>query len=250
MIPIVRTTSSASTAADSDPRAGRRTDAACAAGPRASPSRAMLFLLLLQRRARGDPDPGPDAARGPVPDRDRATRAAACTEVVGLVALARLPPPLHRVHRDPGLRCLGPQTRPAAPGCATVRSGGSRSSPRSWSRRSSSPGAAGRPRPRCQPGRGDRDRDGSRSPSSRPPSIRLVKQGLRQREIWLVGLERRDESGRLTNATNVLVDADTGEVIESPPGGWSTAPRLCRFLTPRGSNPVRFGPWMTSGSTS
>ena len=49
--------------------------------------------------------------------------------------------------------------------------------------------------------------------------IRLIKRGLQSREIWLVGLERRDESGALTNATSVLVDADTGEVIEVRPSG-------------------------------
>ena len=49
--------------------------------------------------------------------------------------------------------------------------------------------------------------------------IRLIKRGLQSREIWLVGLERRDENDTLTNATSVLVDADTGEVIEVRPSG-------------------------------
>jgi hypothetical protein len=49
--------------------------------------------------------------------------------------------------------------------------------------------------------------------------IRLIKRGLQSREIWLVGLERRDEDGALTNVTSVLVDADTGEVIEVLDGG-------------------------------
>jgi predicted small secreted protein len=49
--------------------------------------------------------------------------------------------------------------------------------------------------------------------------IRLIKRGLQSREIWLVGLERRDENDTLTNATSVLVDADTGEVIEVRPAG-------------------------------
>jgi hypothetical protein len=44
--------------------------------------------------------------------------------------------------------------------------------------------------------------------------IRLIKRGLQSQEIWLVGLERRDENGVITNATSVLVDADTGEVVE------------------------------------
>jgi hypothetical protein len=44
--------------------------------------------------------------------------------------------------------------------------------------------------------------------------IRLIKRGLQSQEIWLVGLERRDENGVITDATSVLVDADTGEVIE------------------------------------
>jgi hypothetical protein len=42
--------------------------------------------------------------------------------------------------------------------------------------------------------------------------VRLVKQGLRQDEFWLVGLAHRLEDGTLENATNVLVDADTGQV--------------------------------------
>jgi hypothetical protein len=42
--------------------------------------------------------------------------------------------------------------------------------------------------------------------------VRLVKQGLRQREFWLVGLAHRLEDGTLENATNVLVDGDTGQV--------------------------------------
>ena len=44
--------------------------------------------------------------------------------------------------------------------------------------------------------------------------IRLIKQGLQSNEIWLVGLERRDDADRLLDATSVLVDADTGEVID------------------------------------
>ena len=68
--------------------------------------------------------------------------------------------------------------------------------------------------------------------------IRLIKRGLQSREIWLVGLERRDENDTLTNATSVLVDADTGEVIEVRPSG-SDSPRLCRTRHLDGRNPVR-----------
>jgi hypothetical protein len=48
--------------------------------------------------------------------------------------------------------------------------------------------------------------------------IRFIKQGLQSREIWLVGLERRDAGGELVEATSVLVDADTGEVIRVEEG--------------------------------
>jgi hypothetical protein len=44
--------------------------------------------------------------------------------------------------------------------------------------------------------------------------IRLIKQGVQSREIWLVGLERRGTDDRLLNATSVLVDANTGEVVD------------------------------------
>ncbi len=48
-------------------------------------------------------------------------------------------------------------------------------------------------------------------------NIRLVKQGLRQKEVWLVGLGQRRTDGSYVVATNVLVDADTGEVLEIQP---------------------------------
>jgi predicted small secreted protein len=43
--------------------------------------------------------------------------------------------------------------------------------------------------------------------------VRLLKQGLQSREVWLVGLERSTNEGELLNATSVLVDANTGDVI-------------------------------------
>ena len=48
-------------------------------------------------------------------------------------------------------------------------------------------------------------------------NIRLVKQGLRQQEVWLVGLGQRRADGSYVVATNVLVDADTGDVLEVRP---------------------------------
>ena len=47
--------------------------------------------------------------------------------------------------------------------------------------------------------------------------VRFLKRGLRQREFWLVGLGIQRNDGSYARATNVLVDADTGEVagIES-----------------------------------
>ena len=44
--------------------------------------------------------------------------------------------------------------------------------------------------------------------------IRLLKQGLQSQEVWLVGLERSGANGELLNATSVLVDANTGDVIQ------------------------------------
>jgi predicted small secreted protein len=43
--------------------------------------------------------------------------------------------------------------------------------------------------------------------------VRLIKQGVQSREVWLVGLERSTNEGELVNATSVLVDANTGDVI-------------------------------------
>ena len=48
-------------------------------------------------------------------------------------------------------------------------------------------------------------------------NVRLVKQGLRQKEVWLVGLGQRRADGSYVVATNVLVDADTGDVLEIQP---------------------------------
>ena len=44
--------------------------------------------------------------------------------------------------------------------------------------------------------------------------IRLLKQGLQSREVWLVGLERTGSDGQLLRATSVLVDANTGDVLQ------------------------------------
>jgi hypothetical protein len=43
--------------------------------------------------------------------------------------------------------------------------------------------------------------------------IRLVKQGLQQREIWLVGLAKRAGDGSYTDVTSVLIDANTGKLV-------------------------------------
>jgi hypothetical protein len=43
--------------------------------------------------------------------------------------------------------------------------------------------------------------------------IRLVKQGLGQHEVWLVGLGVKDAQGNFERATNVQVDANTGAVL-------------------------------------
>jgi hypothetical protein len=47
--------------------------------------------------------------------------------------------------------------------------------------------------------------------------IRFLKQGLRAQETWLVGLGEQREDGTYVRATNVLVDADTGDVLEIRP---------------------------------
>ena len=44
--------------------------------------------------------------------------------------------------------------------------------------------------------------------------IRLLKQGVQSHEVWLVGLERTGSDGALANATTVLVDANTGDVLQ------------------------------------
>jgi hypothetical protein len=44
--------------------------------------------------------------------------------------------------------------------------------------------------------------------------VRFLKQGLPAQEIWLVGLGERNPDGTYAAATNVLLDADTGEVLE------------------------------------
>jgi hypothetical protein len=44
--------------------------------------------------------------------------------------------------------------------------------------------------------------------------IRLVKRGLKSNEIWLVGLAEVADDGSLFNVTNVIIDADSGEVLE------------------------------------
>jgi hypothetical protein len=42
--------------------------------------------------------------------------------------------------------------------------------------------------------------------------IRLQKRGFNQREFWLVGLGIKRANGTYERATNVLINADTGEV--------------------------------------
>jgi hypothetical protein len=42
--------------------------------------------------------------------------------------------------------------------------------------------------------------------------VRFLKRGLNQRGFWLVGLSREDASGEREQATNVIVDAETGAV--------------------------------------
>lgn len=42
--------------------------------------------------------------------------------------------------------------------------------------------------------------------------VRFQKRGLNQREFWLVGLGIKDPDGGYRRATNVLVDANTGQV--------------------------------------
>jgi Peptidase propeptide and YPEB domain len=51
--------------------------------------------------------------------------------------------------------------------------------------------------------------------------IRLQKRGLRSDEFWLVGLGIKRPDGSYERATNVLIDADTGDVvgIEDAVGG-------------------------------
>ena len=47
--------------------------------------------------------------------------------------------------------------------------------------------------------------------------IRFVKRGLSQTEIWLVALGQTDTAGVHVRDTNVLVDADTGEIVDIQP---------------------------------
>lgn len=42
--------------------------------------------------------------------------------------------------------------------------------------------------------------------------VRFLKRGLNQRGFWLVGLSREAATGEREQATNVIVDAETGEV--------------------------------------
>jgi hypothetical protein len=45
-------------------------------------------------------------------------------------------------------------------------------------------------------------------------TVRFLKRGLKGQETWLVGLGDRNPDGTYNEATNVLVDADTGDVLE------------------------------------
>jgi hypothetical protein len=47
--------------------------------------------------------------------------------------------------------------------------------------------------------------------------IRLQKRGLTQNTFWLVGLGIKRDDGTYERATNVLVDADTGDVAGVQP---------------------------------
>src|SRR5687768_4147516 len=80
-------------------------DDGCAA--RAGRERSSRDPLLPAAAGAGHHHP-PDARRLPLPDRHRAPRAGAppTLEVVGLVALPRLPDPFHRLPRPPSLCCL------------------------------------------------------------------------------------------------------------------------------------------------
>lgn len=51
--------------------------------------------------------------------------------------------------------------------------------------------------------------------------IRLLKRGFSQTEYWLVGLGLKNADGAYVRATNVLVDANSGEVadVENTIGG-------------------------------
>lgn len=44
--------------------------------------------------------------------------------------------------------------------------------------------------------------------------IRILRRGISSKPHWVVGFERRDESGDSTDVTTVVIDAETGEVVE------------------------------------
>jgi hypothetical protein len=46
--------------------------------------------------------------------------------------------------------------------------------------------------------------------------VRFVKQGVPQQELWLVGLAKEID-GQRSDIANVLIDADTGEVVSVTP---------------------------------
>jgi uncharacterized membrane protein YkoI len=45
-------------------------------------------------------------------------------------------------------------------------------------------------------------------------NVRLLKRGFQSQEVWLVGLGQKRPDGTYVTATSVLVDANTGQVLE------------------------------------
>jgi hypothetical protein len=44
--------------------------------------------------------------------------------------------------------------------------------------------------------------------------VRLIKRGFKSQEVWLVGLAEKEQDGTYVQAVSVLVDANSGEIIE------------------------------------
>ena len=124
MIASVRMMSSRAHGVDSH-RCGGRSDAAALAT--ADVAHHVAFRCS-SSSCSGTPGRDPDHARsrsgGDVPDGDRAPRVQAPLEVVGLVALARLPHPLRRLPPPPDLRVQSTADETAGERLGTARSGG------------------------------------------------------------------------------------------------------------------------------